>query len=555
MMKSRGKLTGKFYLVSLVLIVFVLILAGCDSSSVGDLDPDNGTVADSDLDAAKIFAQNLSDHSINLMELGTAQAENLEEGMMDHVAPYAEATFYRMIWIAEIMDMWDAKMDEPGVYEVDFQKDQNNYKELSKESNSINHWSFKITNFYDDPEGDKNIKHVVAIESNPDSYTKQEKADKDEDGYKVYEINLADVEFKYTHERKVDDQEDTDFDWSFDFTLSGDESEPILVYEDEYHIEDKERYYYILPINPSYNLVGTLKDDLLIEDNSSSNVKALNDNNNNQTPPKLGSININSSLETNTEDKQITIDGNITAEEDSRQTVTFNGETTINYNELTFEDENVVIDLIDFDSSSTFRVENYFEIAGGLKIDFSEIIIELESYLSLTAPKKIILEGSYKDLTEDNGMELNGDITVEFLNIEEFDFIAGETEDNYPQIRVSINGNMSSELDPVSLNLTIDRTGYEEVTIDPLNYQFADGSSMEGSGLIGPGKLQLTAWCNRDVLMYLDIVFDEMDPEDYKLGEVRDSDNNVIADIVFDNHEMIFEFIDGEPIAMFPSDD
>ena len=41
MMKCRGKLTGKFHLVSLVLIVFVLILAGCDSSSVGDLDHDN----------------------------------------------------------------------------------------------------------------------------------------------------------------------------------------------------------------------------------------------------------------------------------------------------------------------------------------------------------------------------------------------------------------------------------------------------------------------------------------------------------------------------------
>ncbi|MFW5790865.1 MAG: hypothetical protein ACOCWE_06420, partial [Bacillota bacterium] len=182
------------------------------------------------------------------------------------------------------------------------------------------------------------------------------------------------------------------------------------------------------------------------------------------------------------------------------------------------------------------------------------LMMEPEAYFSLSVPEKIVLNGSYKDLSEADGMELSGDISVEFLNIDEYNFEAEDSETNYAQVKVSINGDLSSDYEPIVLEMALERTGFEEVTIDPLNYSFADGSSMEGSGMINQEELELNAWCNSHVLIAFNLVFADMDSDDHGLGEVRNGSNNIIADITFTGGEMVFEFIDGKTIAMFPED-
>ena len=573
MMNCRGKLSGKFYLVSLILVALIFIMAGCDSGTVGDIDSDDGIVTDGDLDGAKLFAQNLSDHSINLMELGTAQAENLEEGMLEQVGPYAEATFYRMVWIGEIMDMWEDHMNGPGEYIIDFPEymaPEENDNEISKDEKHT--WTFIIKNFYDDLNSDvgaeEAVYHKVTITGYPDDH--YDFIDDSSVPYKRY-INLAEADFIYEHKRFIGDEgltdgdlltdqgeEDISFNWSFDFSLNSESTEEVFLYtEENYYLDDsgyvETEYYYILPINPDYDLAGTLEDDLLIDDNS-DDAEITELNNDDGTPPYLGSITVNSNLETDSDAKIMTVTGDITATSGGRQTVEFNGEAIIDYNEFVFEDENVVIDLIDFDSSSSFTVDGYFEITGGLTIEFSELMMEPEAYFSLSVPEKIVLDGNYKDLSEADGMELSGDISVEFLNIDDYNFEAEDSEDNFARVKVSINGDLSSDYAPIALEMALERTGFEEVTIDPLNYSFADGSSMEGSGMINQEELELNAWCNSDVLIAFNLVFADMDSDDHGLGEVRNGSNNIIADITFTGGEMVFEFIDGETIAMFPKD-
>lgn len=558
-MKAKILLKGAVFL-TVVLLVFSLALSGCEGDLLGDIGNGNGNGEVDDLEEAKLFAENLSNHSVNMMELVDRQAIHLEDAFMNQVAPYAEATFYRMVWLAEILEIWADHIEDPGDYDIDF-ADWRGIGIMSVPNADIMEvetlvWNFTIDRFYDDLDLEEDIIHEVKIESYPLNHYVYTVYD-DEEDIDITVINLADADFKYTHERYIDGDKDNNFDWSLEVKMDTDEYEKILLFEDDW-----EKVYVKLPLEPDFKLTGLMEDDLRIAD-----VYGYYDNNGgflDDDYPALGKLDIDITLKADNDAKIITSTGEINAESAERETVNYTGSANLEYGEFDFSD-NFKLELIEFDSSSNFIVENYFEITGGLLIEFEmvefteipddEIVfadIENRTW-ELPIPQKVELNGSYEDLTEVT-MKLTNLVIIELLNLADFDFDSYESEDNFIKVKVSLDASMETTFEPVDIEIIIERTGYEEVTVDPMNYYFADGRFMKGEGEFGPEGMSMTAENDSGHFMHMNVIFepDNGDEDHFKVGELRDASQATLADIIMDNQGMYFEFVDGTVIGVPP---
>ncbi len=166
--------------------------------------------------------------------------------------------------------------------------------------------------------------------------------------------------------------------------------------------------------------------------------------------------------------------------------------------------------------------------------------------------KKSNLNGSYEDLTEVT-MKLTNLVIIELLNLADFDFNSYESEDNFMKVKVSLDASMETTFEPVDIEIVIERTGYEEVTVDPMNYYLLmEGLWKVKVSLVWRNEYECWKWFW--TFYAYDVIFepDNGDEDHFKVGELRDASQAALADIIMDNQGMYFEFIDGTVIGVPP---
>jgi len=547
--KVRNK---RIYLL-VVFVVLSLVLVGCDLGMFDDADRE---VDGTDIELAINFAEKLSDHSVSMYSLGENQANHLQQAFTQEVWPYAEATFYRLIWVEEILNCWVNL--EPGDYTINFvegcytaTKTDNLDMQILDDNSEPLTWNLTITNFFDDPEGEKGITHEITIKSYPEDYYSDEY---EEDDVTKHYLDLTDSIFEYQHTRYIvengESVKDEDFDWQIDMELTSSETRELLVNSGENDEGDREEYYIFVPLDPDFELAGNLIDDLHI---SMPNIDP-GSLNNEDLPPAIGSLDLEITLISDLDDNLITASGDLTAENSERKTVSFSGKTELEYSQIDIQDNfrPVKLNLVEFDTGSTFYVQDYFEIKGGLLIEFVDEVSQVNANLHLSLPEYIELNGSYEDLGSTD-LFLAGTIGVELLNIEDFDFDKEEDEDNFLEVKISLDVEMDSGLETFEMQLGLTRTGLQQADIDPLNYFFQDGSYIKGSGSADFANEILNYEANNELGHLIEVKI-EGEPEK-EIGRLVGTDGVKMADITLDEQGIHFEFVNGEVVSLFPSDE
>ncbi len=568
------------------------------------------TSEETSLDTAKNFVDDLKEHGVNLKTTGQTQAQKIEEEFKENIIPYTVAVGYRLKRVNEVLNVWSqlASVDDgngPGDYTVnmdnleayedmvydspsnhiedywDYEKDyESSYEDQYEtyrqyyfaERSQYESWSDYVneqTNFIVSKSVDSDLKSLDIWEwsidfenseeqvnlkiTNPyEVYTEEEKSDPEYGEYTKHILDYSQAELHYDHTSATD----SDFNWELNFNFAATNMETITSVD-----ADNNEYELHLPKGGEAELMGTMTDSQTISDEDGRLQQLYEEgiyDSQEELPdelPAIGTINLDSSLTLDMSDaEQISYEGEFNSE-----VIDYEGSTTINFKEIpSYQDiyDGTAVPLLESISSSGEMTTNIFKISGSSEVEFveKEITLTDDTTQLVSLADKIVYEGSYQDITEEQGFTLNGGVTID-PDYSNFQIDLGkdqiETETNYVQGQATLTGELKNiSYQPVDLEVTVKRDGYEHIT-SKFEYNYAGDKYIAGTMKAGETEeFNLTAQNEQQLKI-------RIEPTAYsdenQIGTITDfAGEEAYADIIMEGSQPVVNYSDHEQVSLLP---
>jgi len=515
--------------------------------------------SETDVADAKGFASSVRDNGIELKEAGQTQIEKIDDNLRTEIVPYSVAVAVRMGYVGYMINIWNndlivnKKTGEvmPGEYTITFDDDEYNVETKNLYDGAEDTWTWDITIYF---VGDETYSENVTIEVTNLENIIDEEGDKDADI--IYDISEA--YFSYDHTNSEGNR-----DWSYVFDLDSETTDEVLVENTE-----SKKIKYILP----------RKTTTFVENGSMSGKEEKFDE---QINYICESIFRDDEFNKDLTFEEINLDGEWNLDLTDNNYFSFDGSISSDYisldgnYEMNFSDFPSYQDIYDgkdfpiinsYSSSKTIITTNTFILEGSTDIEFSqqEVVLREDTTKIYSLPDNLTFEGSYEDLTKNEGFKASGMLNVDpdYSNFE-IDLTADSMEDdnNYLSLIINFEGSLVNMVEAEDVNLDLDfaRT-YNEAEVD-FRYDYDGSRYIEGNLIlvIDDESYRLEASNEAGLL----IVFDpdnlgepEFDIDDYDeyIGYITNQDGSeYFADIVkADGSTPMVIFEDGEIISLIP---
>jgi len=505
------------------------------------------------------FALNLKEHGINMVNLGEAQMEVIEDSM-EQLEPFGMGMSSRMGLVAWSFMLWDeinypepegeilSEEEERTFLPGDFyfypdEEDEyvlNDELSAKKEYEDVKDnelWNWNLY-FADAESGDTADyeKWINFVLTNPDDVYNDE-GDEDYDGI----IDIRKGLFEYSWQADIDD---VWLEWGFTFSLESDEYEI-----HEFVVEDiengEEEWKLIYPLNPSLTIKGGMEDTLHEHEEWGAEF------------PEEGRIEeldlqLDLVIDQENEEGSLNYEGSIITPVGSHSGSASIQLSNFDLAGILADPENVdELPMIDeFYMYGEIVIDGYFMVSGD--IDLSFVYLEEntpdDNFVKMPMPDGLTINGSYADLSGDeDGFSLQGHINLT-ADYEGYEFDQDDGEDNYFTAQLLITGELVNTGfdDGVYAEMNVHLTGYEKGTVDMV-YEFGHEQYIEGTGSFEGDEFEFEA--ENELGQIIVFVFEDT-ADGMKIGELLDSDRQFLADIMYEDQILYFEFEDGTVIEI-----
>ena len=192
-------------------------------------------------------------------------------------------------------------------------------------------------------------------------------------------------------------------------------------------------------------------------------------------------------------------------------------------------------------------------VDGDFLAQFSQQEVKIyEDIVEISIPDLVEFNGQYQSYFEGAESKLIGGIILD-LDYSNFDMTQDDlnTESNYLAAKVNLNGSLESVgFDDVNLDISVNRTGYEEVESN-FRYEFGANRFIDGSAIITGDEFEL----NASNELGLKIVIKDQSEDNYTVGEITSNNGSELYAYIRDDGEPYFEFRDGSIEYLLPEID
>lgn len=417
-----------------------------------------------------------------------------------------------------------------------------NLQELEK-------WEWKLSFVNSDEEVNivmDNLQDVSSYEVVGHKYYDDDKKGHVNEYHQKEIIDYTKGEFKYSHKSA----DDSKVDWSFNFTINAEDTKEITgTFVEEYPSYDPNDgelhtyrnvidYIYTLPTKATYQLVGTMTDDIKYYDDEDD--KEL---------PAIGTISLDIAMSLDYDAKQLSYQGSFSSQE-----FNYNGKTIIELSATPAYDDIVASEghtnpmISKITADGTFST-NALKLAGKTIADFA--VVEQKDGDKIPLPEKIEFSGTYQDISDDNGFTLTGSLGIT-INYDDFNFNSDESVNNWLPVSVALDGDLiNTGYEDVNLNLTVIRDGYQHLT-SQFTYKFGGNKYIEGNikgSTAGDKKISLEAYNEQNLQIVINYS-DNTANDDY-IGTVKDYYGTTLyGKIILSDGQPQVNFSDGDMISL-----